>query len=138
MKGAVADSAIAEESDANAVQAEQFEAVSRSRALKNARGPTMPLVPIKPVSGAKRCMLPPRPCEQPVALPKSSAATARGLTPLASACPWPAMRAEHYIVAAQSGADAGRYRLFADVGVAGPRAPVPFGGRGRVALPSRG
>ena len=26
----------------------------------------MPLVPIMPVSGAKRCMLPPRPCEQPV------------------------------------------------------------------------
>ena len=49
----------------------------------------MPLVPIIPNSGAKRCMLPPRPPEQPVARPKSSAISAWGGTPLARAWPWP-------------------------------------------------
>ncbi len=46
-------------------------------------------IAIMPTSGEKRCMLPPRPCEQPVALPKSSAKTWRGGTPLARAWPWP-------------------------------------------------
>ena len=52
-------------------------------------GPTIPLVPRSPTSGAKRCMLPPRPREQPVARPNSSAISSRGGTPFASAWPWP-------------------------------------------------
>ena len=52
-------------------------------------GPTIPLVPIMPTSGENRCMLPPRPCEQPLARPNSSAISASGATPLASAWPWP-------------------------------------------------
>ena len=52
-------------------------------------GPTMPLVPIMPISGENRCMLPPRPREQPVARPNSSAISSRGGMPLASAWPCP-------------------------------------------------
>ena len=49
----------------------------------------MPLVPIMPISGEKRCILPPRPREQPVSRPKSSAINSRGGIPLAKAWPCP-------------------------------------------------
>ena len=82
-------------------------------------GPTMPLVPIMPISGENRCMLPPRPCEQPVARPNSSAISSRGGIPLASAWPWPRCVLKTTSSRRQMGADAGRDRLLADVGVAG-------------------
>ena len=48
-------------------------------------GPTMPLVPIIPISGENKCMLPPRPREQPVCRPNNSAISSCGGNPLASA-----------------------------------------------------
>src|SRR3984957_18934953 len=51
--------------------------------------PTIPLVPIKPYSGAYMCILPPRPPELPVVFPHSSASTTPAGTPFAKACPWP-------------------------------------------------
>ena len=64
-------------------------------------------------------MLPPRPCEQPVARPNSSAISSRGGTPLASAWPWPRCVLKTASSASQVGADADGDRLLADVGVAG-------------------
>ena len=60
----------------------------------------MPLVPIMPTSGANRCMLPPRPCEQPVARPNSSANNWRGGTPLGQGVAVAAVRAEDDVVLA--------------------------------------
>ena len=82
-------------------------------------GPTIPLVPIMPVSGANRCMLPPRPWEQPVARPKSSANSCARRHALGQGMPVPAMRAEDDVVAAQVRTDAGGDRLLPDVGMAG-------------------
>ena len=83
-------------------------------------GPTIPLVPIMPVSGANRCMLPPRPCEQPVARPKSSANNCAGRHALGQRVPVPAVGAEDDVVAAQVRTNPGGDRLLPDVGVAGP------------------
>ena len=52
-------------------------------------GPTMPLVPIMPISGENRCIEPPRPREHPVARPNSSAISSLGGIPFANACPCP-------------------------------------------------
>ena len=41
-------------------------------------GPTMPLVPIMPISGENKCMLPPRPRDNPVSRPNNSAINSRG------------------------------------------------------------
>ena len=79
----------------------------------------MPLVPIMPISGANRCMLPPRPREQPVARPNSSAISSHGGSPLASAWPCPRCVLKTTSSCAQMRADAGRDRFLADVGVAG-------------------
>ena len=65
-------------------------------------------------------MLPPRPCEQPVARPKSSANNCRGDTPFAERVPVPAVSTEDDVVAPQVRTDSGGDRLLADVGVAGP------------------
>ena len=79
----------------------------------------MPLVPIMPISGANRCMLPPRPREQPPARPNSSANSCSRRHALGQRMAVAAMRAEHHVVGSQMGADAGRDRLLADVGMAG-------------------
>ena len=52
--------------------------------------PTIPWPPRKPSEASNRCIEPPLPWLQPVALPNSSAMTARELMPLASA--WPCSR----------------------------------------------
>ena len=79
----------------------------------------MPLVPIMPTSGANRCMLPPRPCEQPVARPNSSAINCAGRDALGQGVAVAAVGAEDDVVGPQMGADAGGDRLLADVGVTG-------------------
>ena len=79
----------------------------------------MPLVPIRPTSGANRCMLPPRPCEQPVARPNSSAKSCRGGTPLARAWPWPRCVLKTTSSLPQMGADADGDRFLSDIGMAG-------------------
>ena len=48
-------------------------------------GPTIPLVPISPISGLKRCMLPPLPFEQPVSFPNNSDISSKGSKPFAKA-----------------------------------------------------
>ena len=48
-------------------------------------GPTIPLVPIRPISGLKRCILPPLPFEQPVFLPNNSDISSKGSRPFANA-----------------------------------------------------
>ena len=79
----------------------------------------MPLVPIMPISGANRCMLPPRPREQPVARPNSSAIKLGRRHALGQRVPVAAMRAEDRVVAVRGAHDARGDRLLADVGVAG-------------------
>ena len=88
----------------------------------------MPLVPIMPTSGAKRCMLPPRPCEQPLSRPKSSATRLRGETPLARAWPWPRCVLKTTSSRRKWAQTPGGDRLFADVGVAGPVDQAPLVG----------
>ena len=48
----------------------------------------MPQPPRKLFLASKKCIEPPRPFEQPVSLPKSSAMIARADIPLAYAWPW--------------------------------------------------
>ena len=48
-------------------------------------GPTIPLVPIRPISGLKRCILPPLPFEQPVSFPNNSDISSKGSKPFAKA-----------------------------------------------------
>ena len=64
-------------------------------------------------------MLPPRPCEQPVARPNSSAISCARRHPLGQGVAVAAMGAEDDVVLAEVGADAHRDRLLADVGMAG-------------------
>ncbi len=49
--------------------------------------PTIPQPPRKPRPTSKRCIEPPRPCAQPSTRPNSSAITAPGSSPRASASP---------------------------------------------------
>ena len=79
----------------------------------------MPLVPIMPTSGANRCMLPPRPCEQPLARPYSSAISWQRRHALGQRVAVAAVRAEDDVVPPQVRTDADRDRFLADVGVAG-------------------
>ncbi len=79
----------------------------------------MPLVPSMPTSGEKMCMLPPRPCEQPVTRPSSSAISSTWGNALGQGVAVAAVGAEHGVVGAQVGADADGDGLLADVGVAG-------------------
>ena len=78
----------------------------------------MPLVPIMPISGANRCMLPPRPREQPVSRPYSSAISCTRLEPLGQRVPVAAVRAEDCVVATQMRTDADGDRFLPDIGVA--------------------
>src|SRR5579859_5087510 len=88
VKGAIAYRAIAEEGHADAAGLEQLEGVAGASGLQDV-GADDAGGAHQPHLGANRCMLPPRPREQPVARPNNSAMSALGATPLASACPWP-------------------------------------------------
>ena len=98
----------------------------------------MPLVPIMPTSGANRCMLPPRPREQPVARPNSSAISSTRRHALGQRVAVAAVRAEDHVVRAQVGADADGDRLLADVGVAGAVDQAALVGAGQLLLASGG
>ena len=79
----------------------------------------MPLVPIIPTSGLKRCILPPS------SLRAAGRATEKlgnhfvRADSLCQGMPVPAVRAENGIIGAQVRAHAGGNRLFPDIGVAG-------------------
>ena len=78
----------------------------------------MPLVPIIPISGLKRCILPPRPCEQPVTRPEEFRDhLARG-DALGQGMPVSAVGAEDGVVGAQVRAHPAGDGLFAHIGVA--------------------
>ena len=119
MEGPVVDRPVAEERDSHAVAFEDLEAVPAPAACRM-QGPTIPLVPIRPISGANRCMLPPRPREQPVARPNSSAISCRGLQTLGQGMAVPPVGAEDDVVGFQMSTNPGGDRLLADVRVAGP------------------
>ena len=96
-------------------------------------GPTIPLVPIMPTSGAKRCMLPPRPYEQPVSRPISSAARRPRRDALGQRVAVASMRAEDHVVGAEVRRPDGD-RLLADIRVAGPVHQPPLMGPRQVLL----
>ena len=76
-------------------KATPISSVPRARALKPAPTadgmppPTRPLVPNNPQDASYKCIVPPRPPQQPSRLPYSSAIRVLGDIPLASAWPWP-------------------------------------------------
>ena len=94
----------------------------------------MPLVPMRPTSGAKRCMLPPRPCEQPVAAAEQLGDQLPRRNALGERVAVTAMRAEDDIVRAQMSADAGGDRLLADISVAGAMHQAALTGAGQLLL----
>ena len=79
----------------------------------------MPLVPIMPTSGENRCMLPPRPREQPVGTTVQLGDQFQRRHALGQSVAVAAVRAENHVLMPQMGAHAGGDRFLADVGVAG-------------------
>ena len=76
---------------------------SRPRRPGGCTGPTMPLVPIIPTSGRTGACDPPRPCEQPVCRPNSSANKLTRRDPLGQGMTVAAVRAEHHVAGRKIG-----------------------------------